>query len=324
MRFAVSALLVALVLVVARPRPAEACLWDYDTLKEEKLGQADVASVIGGDLHKHSKTFYEAKVAYTRALIDKGGRAAKADRYDDLAVAHAKLGQLDEAIAVLEEKEQRFPGLYTTEANLGTFLALKGDLKGGLDHLRKGMAINPDAHFGREKFQIQLLEFLAKLAADKTLAERENLLGIPMSWEEHRSAIGRRARTRGRGDVPTPPVVALIGMIRFGDAHDNPHAWAALGWALVAQGDLQLALRALRRANQLGLPWAPIQGTLAAFLREVGGQNPTDLLENEKAWNRLAAKADAEWKRGQAASDRRQRAEDARLAKKQYKAVFGY
>jgi tetratricopeptide (TPR) repeat protein len=304
------------------PERADACLWDYDTLKEESLGQAEVAAVIGGDLQKHSKTFYEAKIDYTRPLVAKAD--AKQARYDDLAVALAKLGKHDDAIAVLADKEKKFPGEYTTEANLGTFLAMKGDVAGALDHLKKAIAINPKAHFGREKFQLQLLEYLQRVAKDKTLAQRENFLGIKMDWQAHIGAISKRATRRPKASVPTAPVIALVGLMRFGDAHENPHVWHALGWALVEQGDLQLALRAWRRANVLGLPYSPDQGMFAAFVHEIGGKNPTDPVENQKAWDRLTKKADAEWAKGQAADERRRAAEDAKLAKQQLKAVFGY
>jgi hypothetical protein len=119
-RSAVIAVIVAATALSA-PAPVAACLWDVDTLREESLGDRDVAAVVAGDLGKHSLGFYQAKVTYTRALIARGD--AKAERYDDLAVALAKTGALDEALVVLADKDRRFPGLYTTHANRGTLLA---------------------------------------------------------------------------------------------------------------------------------------------------------------------------------------------------------
>lgn len=302
------------------------CLWDYDTLKEEALGQPEVAAAVTGDLGKHSRAFYEAKIEYTRPLVDAGN--AKAERYDDLAVAFAKVGKLDDAIATLARKDKRFPGAYTTEANLGTFLAMKGDMKGALDHLNKAIRINPDAHFGREKFQIQLLEYLEKVAKDPTLPERQNFLGIETglrALEQKHRPIMTRATKRPRKSIPTAPVIALVGLIRFGDAHENPHVWAALAWALVDQGDLQLAIRAMRRAELHGFTKAAEQGgVIAAILRKVGGENPNDPVKNAAAWKKASKLADADWARGQAVQTRRQTAEDAKLSRKQYKAVFGY
>lgn len=308
----------SLVLVVA-------CLWDYDTLKEEALGQPEVVAAVTGDLGKHSQAFYAAKVEYTKALVDKGN--AKQERYDDLAVAYAKLGKYDDAIATLTAKEAKFPGQYTTEANWGTFLAMKGDTKGALEHLSKAIKINPDAHFGREKFQIQLLEYSQKVAADKSLPERENFLGIPMDVYKHYiGPIGTRASKR-KVKVPTQKVIALVGLMRFGDAHENPHVWAALAWALVEQGDLHLAYRALRRAELHGYTRAAEQGgLLAGLLNKVNtrGQNPNDPLKAAAIWESAAKLADADWKKGQATQKRRQTAEDAKISRKQYKAAFGY
>lgn len=84
--------------------------WDEDTLKEESLGIKDVAEVVQGRILKHSRVFYERKVAYTEPLLKQ--EPVKPERYDDLAVAYEKLGRTQEAIALMEAKEKRFPGLY--------------------------------------------------------------------------------------------------------------------------------------------------------------------------------------------------------------------
>ena len=52
-------------------RPAEACLWDSDTLKEESLNHKDVADVVRGRILKHSTAFYEKKLAYTLPLLER-------------------------------------------------------------------------------------------------------------------------------------------------------------------------------------------------------------------------------------------------------------
>jgi tetratricopeptide (TPR) repeat protein len=320
-------LAIAIVVTLAA-RPAAACLWDYDTLAEESLGQADVAAAVGGDLHKHSDAFYAAKIDYTRALVDRGD--APKERYDDLAVALAKRGRHDDALAVLADKDKRFPGEYTTEANVGTVLAMKGDVKGALDHLNKAIAINPDAHFGREKYQLMLLDYLARVAKDPELAKRETFLPIAIAaWAgESRVIIKMDHQHRKRTEkVPSAPVAAIVGLMRFGDGQDNPHLWFALAWAFVEQGDAQLALRAFRRAELLGHPRAGDDGAVLSsvlFELRVGCCKPASDPKNQAAWAKLSKRFDGEWQRGAAADAARQRAEDAKLAKKQYKAVFGY
>jgi tetratricopeptide (TPR) repeat protein len=312
------------------PRAAHACLWDYDTFKEESLGRRELSQVLTGDLQKHSRAFYEAKVAYTRPMIE-GGKAPQ-ERYDDLAVALAKLGQLDEAIAVLADKEAKFPGEYTTLANLGTFLMMKGDLPGALDKLKAAVAKWPDAHFGREIFQLQLIEFLLRGKKDPQLAGRENFLGLKMdvgeagvngSWQRPKP---RKKRT---SPVPAQAIEAMVGMIRFGEAHELPMVWSALGWALLWQGDTQLAVRAMRRAELLGdSAAAGAGGVMATILRDLKLDQPccpepTDP-KAVAAWSAAIARIDREWAAGQKATARRQAAEEKKIARKQWKAAFGY
>ncbi len=316
--------------VAVVPRPAAACLWDYDTLKEETFGQDEVGAILGGDLHKHSPGFYAAKVKYTRAIID-GGKAPK-DRYDDLAVALAKGGQIDDALAVLAEKDTRFPGEYTTEANRGTFLAMKGDVAGALVHLKAAVAINPSAHFGRETYQIQLLEYLGRVAKDPTIAEHENLLGLDngADWAGHSRLIEHMDREPGDKravKVPTPPVIALTALVRFGDGQNNPHLWYALAWAFVDEGDAQLAARAFRRAELLGHPRAGKDGAvLATVIHEfrTGCCSQPDSPKSQEAWAKITKRADAEWVVGQKRDQQRQDYEDKLIATKQLKVAFGY
>ncbi len=80
--------------------------------------------------------------------------------YDDLAVAYDKLGEHEKAIETILAKEKLKPGLYETYANLGTFYIHNGQLEEGLKHIDKAIEINPDAHFGREKYQRMLVEYV--------------------------------------------------------------------------------------------------------------------------------------------------------------------
>ena len=324
--------------LAAVARPAHACLWDSDTLKEESLGDRDVGAVVTGDLGKHSEAFYRAKVAYTRAIIDRG--RAPAERYDDLAVALAKTGAVDEALAVLVAKDARFPDQYTTHANRGTFLARKGDVAGALVELRRAVAIEPNAHFGREHVQIRLLEWMGKLAKDPTLVERETVLGQPvvadgreLEWISTRRLRGKAAAAasaaaRAEAAELDTNVVALVGLIRFGDGERSPHLWFALGWNLALRGDNQLAIHAFRQAERLGHPLAAGQGGIrASIIREYNAGAPT--LEPDGpgtigAWAKAVPALDRIWDKGQATMARRQAGEDRRLAGRRQRAVFGY
>ena len=320
-----AAALAAALTLAAAPPPARACLWDYDTLKEESLRDRDVVRVLEGDLGKHSQAFYEAKATYTQALIATG--KARKERYDDLAVALAKTGKLDEALAVLADKDARFPGEYTTLANRGTFLAMKGDVAGALAELGRAVTLNPDAHFGREKVQIQLLEWMQAIRKDPSLVGKRTFLGGPLDRDQHIEIRGKRGKGAAARALDEQ-VKAMIGLVRFGDADRNPHLWLALGHALSARGDNQLAMFAYRRAELVGHPHAAGQGGMrAGILRDLKGDQPTLRPDDESAranWARAIARVDPILARGATAMARAQAVEDRKLAARRFKQAFGY
>ena len=139
-------LLLALALTLLAPPAARACIWDYDTLRDEQRGLPEVSSILAGRWERHSDFFYENRVAAMRALLaeNPGDLAA----IDNLTVALEKLGRGDEAIALMRDKLARDdPGPhphYTTHANLGTFLihrhlatADAADLDAGIEHVER-------------------------------------------------------------------------------------------------------------------------------------------------------------------------------------------
>ncbi|MCH1493673.1 MAG: hypothetical protein L7U72_00475, partial [Rubripirellula sp.] len=174
-----------------------------------------------------------------------------------LAVAHEKIGETRKAIDLMREKDGLFPGLYETHANLGTFLIHSGDFQQGLAEIEKALEINPDAHFGREKYQRLLVLYLLKCDVEAGLRlplceELPNgfepvgfasfLFGDELSEvsvEERKESLG--AATKG-----------LLGMMKFGN-FDSPILLEALGDLLVSSGlaadAKQLAARAYLKAS---------------------------------------------------------------------------
>lgn len=168
--------LIALLASALLPTVAVACLWDYDTIRDERRGLPGIAEVLAGRWEKHSAFFYENRVARMKALVAK--EPANWAAYDNLAVALEKLGRPAEAVAVMRDKERLAPGQYTTHANLGTFLLHTGQLDEGIDEIRRALAINPAAHFGREEYQLKLAEFLRDGKADRRLLTSMNFLHL--------------------------------------------------------------------------------------------------------------------------------------------------
>jgi tetratricopeptide (TPR) repeat protein len=295
---------------------AAGCLWDSDTFKEEALRKKDLGDIVTGRVRQHSRRFYEEKVTYTKRLIASGG--ARAERYDDLAVAHDRLGQFDEAIAVMDEKEKRFPGQYTTLANKGTFLAHKQDFGAALELLRAAIAKNPKAHFGRERYQVMAIEYQQSLAQTPELAGQKDLLGNDISsvgtllfGDEGDFEKGAKTKFDETG-LSRDVFVALAGIIQFGSGLENPHIWMALATVLAFDGDRSLAIRAAARAHHLGHARAKAHARgLSQAIREFAGGFDLKTLDEEFA-------------KGQAEMAKAQADEDRKLAMGKHREVFGY
>jgi hypothetical protein len=102
---------------------------------------------------------------------------------DDLGAGHDYLNEHAEAVRLLRDKlrQQQAQGLtgralYTSYANLGTFLihgafgqaqrgepGAKEQMREGLAFLRRSIEVNPEAHFGREVWQANAVEFFLKV-----------------------------------------------------------------------------------------------------------------------------------------------------------------
>jgi hypothetical protein len=173
---------------------SHACYWDYDTLAEEAKGRSlDDVSIIVGRFERNPPLYYEVRLERVSKQIPKEPR--NFNLYDDAGVAADRLGKHDEALKWMQKKwsvlepawkaapEDRKADVYRFHANIGTFWAHKWAsskerskpwLVNARDHLKSAVEINPDAHFGREKFQLMAIEWL--LAGGKD--EHGNLVDL--------------------------------------------------------------------------------------------------------------------------------------------------
>jgi tetratricopeptide (TPR) repeat protein len=252
-------------LAVALPAVALACLWDYDTLKQERARFPDTLELITGKFLRHSKEFYEWRIQDRLKKLQTDPKNLA--YYDDLAVAYDKTGQHDKAIETMLDKEKLKPGLYETYANLGTFYFHSAKLEEGLPYIDKALAINPDAHFGRERYQKWLVEY----AISRRDGERIPLpLRPSSSWDWSKgdppptdfAAFVRRQLGKSRNEKLTDAETlaaakGILGMMRFGH-YDSPILLEALGDLLVGgpygaterEGDAKrLAARAYLKAS---------------------------------------------------------------------------
>ncbi len=237
-----AAVLVTLCATAASTPAASACLWDTDTLWQEREAFPDTLELIVGKFARHTDAFLEDRVARRQSALrlhaageEPMPAPQRAAAYDDLAVALEKLGRHDEALAALEKKvaDVGDRGAYETAANRGTILIHAGRLGEGLAEIERALAINPDAHFGRERIQKLLVEYLIERRGD---AEE---IPLPIDPDvDARSASGHAgfaAFLKERDVSMKDGRTGVEGMLRFGD-YRSPVLLEALGDVLSANG----------------------------------------------------------------------------------------
>ncbi|WP_372367673.1 hypothetical protein [Candidatus Uabimicrobium sp. HlEnr_7] len=146
---------------------ANACLWDEETLVQERSIFPSTLELIAGKFPRHSTHFYQWRIKDRLQKIENDHDNLAL--YDDLAVSYDKVGEHSKAIEVMLQKEKKSPGLYETYANMGTFYIHSRQYKKGLIYIDKAIAINPDAHFGREVYQKYLVEYLLSKMIDSKI-----------------------------------------------------------------------------------------------------------------------------------------------------------
>jgi tetratricopeptide (TPR) repeat protein len=269
MKRAAAIIIVALVISLTLASPARACLWDTDTLLDEQRGMPTVASILAGKWERHSPFFYEQRIAAARKTLDSDPKNLAA--MDDLSVALEKTGHVNDAIDVMKRKLEIDPAGYTTHANLGTFYLHSGDLDAGITHIKRALEINPSAHFGRERYQLMVAQYIRDgkknpavyasgsfvmpvIAGESEAAEIRTKIGDDEYFKFLATARTGMMDWGGRRDGPEvdKAIEGVVGMIRFGTG-TSPDLFYALGDLLSARGDFHLAYRAYRRAIDLGL-----------------------------------------------------------------------
>jgi tetratricopeptide (TPR) repeat protein len=248
MRLPARSVVALVVLAALAPSAAVACLWDYDTIKMERTRFPSALELITGKFLRHSPEFYRWRIADRLKRLE--ADPTNVALLDDLAVAYDKTGQHDKAIETALRTEKLRPGRYETAANLGTFYFHAGRLEDGLPHIDRALAINPNAHFGRELYQKRLVEYVIarrkggplKLpVADLTWQENNSVREVT-SYSDTFADFLRRSKPRGEVlsmEERTPAITGVLGMMKFGK-HDAPVLLEALGTLLTQQASSEV------------------------------------------------------------------------------------
>lgn len=136
-----------------------ACIWDSDTLWQERRAHPKIAeAILSSPPQKTDPTPYRAKI---QRLLDTR-REDDPEWWNDLAGAYLRIGEAEKAVALLEPVLKKFNGNYGIHANLGTAYHLLGRYTDAEREIARDLEINPEAHFGLEKYHLALLQYLSR------------------------------------------------------------------------------------------------------------------------------------------------------------------
>jgi hypothetical protein len=238
-----------------------------------------IVDLITGKFVRHSAAFHEWRVADRVRKL----KASPDDPSltDDLAVSYDKLGRQAEGIALLRAFRHRNGDRYETIANLGTLHLHAGEAAQGQELIAAALRINPNAHFGREQYQLWLAKYIEEselktagvLSTDLTPQPRGfATFVLKKFYAPELPAEGMAAgRVAGRpffAPKLQPAIHGMLGIMHFGN-HRSPVVLEALGDLLAAgwndeQGPEHAARCYLRAAIETeGKPQAAIYRALA-------------------------------------------------------------
>jgi hypothetical protein len=291
---------------------------------------AMVQDVLTERYPRHGRAYYQERNRQAREDLARLPPGVTWDALsDDLAAGLDQLGDHDAAVIVMRDKLASQTdrgvaesGMYTTYVNLGTFLvhanlhaaeagdaAAPNQFEEGIDSISQACGIKPDAHFGREKWQVADLEFLRAALGNRDLLRTFDLIGNrldaevnsgarrPMEaetlWSIHTRGMTPETISRSMAEMsirhvgaeegwpaklipwnPEPaafdePVLGIIGMWR--ESGPDPHFALCLGETMLRVGQRYLAWTAFERASQLSDQFWP-DPAVQAFLRNHCGK----------------------------------------------------
>ncbi len=270
-----------LILLILFALPCAACLWDYDTLAQESAGMPDVKAVIAGGFPRNPPLYYEMRLERVTKLL--AANPDDLDAYDGAAVACDRLGRHDEAIGWMAKKLAAMDRMgydsaaheqpnhrYRYLANLGTFYAHRwfknganrddmADMQRGRDLIEQAIKENPDAHFGREKYQLMAMEWVIELdpfdesipfsdgSGMTTRGTLPNMLGLKLRQALRIRDDDSNLIEVGLGDA----IPGLSGLIVQGNAWESVDVYYALALAIQVTGRSSLAALAFNRCREL-------------------------------------------------------------------------
>jgi tetratricopeptide (TPR) repeat protein len=226
---------------------APACLNDRDTLADEAKKNRDILTTLVGGFERNPPLYYQMRIDRINKDLAKDPKLI--DEYDDIAVANDRIGNDDEAIKWIELKKKQLAPLnmkdekskdewYRYYANCGTFWAHRWfhngsdskkikDVERSRDLIARALDINPDAHFGREKYQLAVLKWIVYCRKGAPVS----LAYFIQGWEfENENGLSHSGLGMGIHNANVDKAVTgLSGLIRLGGAWQSADIYIAIG-----------------------------------------------------------------------------------------------
>jgi Flp pilus assembly protein TadD len=249
----------------------KACIWDAVTLKQEQGRRPNLAQAVEGRQNQVNN------ITELRVKIQKleDSPQDSAEWLNDLAGSYLRIGEPRRAVTLLEPAVSRFATNYGLHANLGTAYHLLGDYRAAEREIAKDLEINPQAHFGLERYHLALLQYLVrdlKYQQDHVYLDEwsEAFTQDSAVWMSHyvnrSTGLFSHERARSAPSPDTPPGylakwdLASDPKFEEGVAYmatlnaRQPACFTMLGVACLARRDFNLASAAFHKAIDLGSP----------------------------------------------------------------------
>ncbi len=256
---------------MSEPQRTNGCLWDYDTLAAEAKGLPATTEIYTGRFDRFPPLYYEMRLA--RVSEEMLTTPDDLDLYDNAGVSCDRLKRSDEAIEWMAKKrvvldEMIAQGQDVSEheyrylANLGTFHIHRWLINGAdredmsdVEHARDLIAgaidLNPDAHFGRERYQLLAIEWILIDTDEWPTQNLFQVLNIPSHDPNPQVAVNKISNNSLALHEYGDAVAGLTGFISLGSAWQSVDIFNALVFALSDQGDGVIAELCLLRVEEL-------------------------------------------------------------------------
>lgn len=233
-KFSIKLKAIVFSLLIVSSIDSYSCINDADTIFFESQRFPSETELMSGDFITHSKEFYiwRAEDRLNKLKEEQNNLSY----YDDLAVSYEKIGQTEKAINILEKVYKENPNRYETIANLGTFYIHNKQYKKGLELLKKAVIINPTAHFGREIYQIKIVEYMLKenpdgifnLPIQKSKENFADFILKDLDKNQYNYPLKSSEELDPYITEILKAIVGIGGMLKFGNS-DSPILLEAMG-----------------------------------------------------------------------------------------------